>query len=191
MQPNLLDIPEVFYPFESNEPFKECMVCSIDLTLGSIDYYVEKAIKNNVEYQVKDVVFEYAICSSCAQNMQKSISEESQQSMQLFFTNQTEFMNKIQAYQQGEGEELETILSKCSLYGQPTEQMSEYMMLGHFRGDKMVATTMPYILGGKAMDELSELMSNETIDEMNKFKDQYFGGPVELENLWKGKPVFL
>ena len=191
MQPNLLDIPQAFYPFESNEPFKECMVCGIDLTLGTTDYFVEKAVKNNVQYQVQDIVFEYAICSACAQNMQQSISKESMENMQAFFTNHQTFMSKIQAYQQGKGEELDIIISKCTLYGQSIEQLSEYMMFGHFRGDKMIATTMPYIMGGKAMDELSELMSNETIDEMNRFKNEYFGGPAELEDLWKGKPVFL
>ena len=191
MQPNLIDIPKEFYPFESSEPFNECMVCGIDLSLGSTDYFVEKAVKNNVEYQVQDIVFEYAICSSCAQNMQKSISVESQQNMQAFFTNHPNFMSKIQAYQQGEGESVDELISKCALNGEPIDLMPEYMMFGHFRGDKMLSTTMPYILGGKAMDELSELMSNETLDEMNGFKNQYFGGPVELEELWKGKPVFL
>ncbi len=191
MQPDLLDIPSVFYPFESNEPFKECMVCRVDLTLGTTDYFVEKAVKNNIEYQVQDIVFEYAICTKCAHNMQKSISAESQQNMQAFFTNHQAFMGKVKAYQQGEGEPVDKLISTCSLYGEPVEQMSEYMLFGHFRGDKMIATTMPYVLGGKAMDELSELMSNETIDEMNKFKELFFGGPVELEDLWQGKPVFL
>ena len=191
MQPNLIDIPKEFYPFESEAPFKECMVCGIDLGQGTTDYFVEKAVKNNIEYQVKDVVFEYAICSSCAQNMQKSISQESQQNMQAFFTDHQGFMDKIQAYQQGEGELITDLISKCSLSGVPTDRMTEYMMFGHFRGDKMIASTMPYIIGGKAMDELSDLMSNETLDEMNNFKNQYFGGPAELEDMWKGKPVFL
>lgn len=191
MQPNLIDIPKQFYPFESQEPFKECMVCGMDLTLGTTDYFVEKAVKNNVEYQVQDVVFEYAICSSCAQNMQKSISVESQQNMQSFFADHQDFMNKVQAYQQGEGDPIDGLISKCSLSGESVNVMSEYMMFGHFRGNKMLATTMPYIIGGKAMDELSDLMSNETLDEMNDFKNQYFGGPAELEEIWKGKPVFL
>ncbi len=191
MQPNLLDIPKEFYPFESTEPFKECKVCGIDLMLGTTDYFVEKAVKNNVEYQVQDIVFEYAICSACAQNIQQSISKESMENMQAFFSSQPLFMSKIQAHQQREGESLKELLSKCSLHNEPITAMSEYMMFGHFRGDKMIATTMPYILGGKAMDELSELMSNETIDEMNRFKNEYFGGPAELEDLWKGKPVFL
>ncbi len=191
MQPNLLEIPKEYYPFESKEPFKECMVCGIDLSLGTTDYFVEKAVKNNVEYHVQDIVFEYAICSSCAQNMQQSISVESQQNMQAFFTNHPSFINKMQAYQRGEGEAVEELISKCSLTGEAIGQMHEYMMFGHFKGDKMIASTMPYIMGGKAMDELSELMSNETLDEMNGFKNQYFGGPAELEDLWKGKPVFL
>ena len=191
MQPNLIDIPKEFYPFESTEPFKECMVCGLDLTQGTTDYFVEKAVKNNVTFQVQDIVFEYAICAACAQNMQQSISSESQQNLQNFFSNNQEFMSKIQEYQQGEGEPIDVLLSKCSLSSEPTTTMTEYMMYGHFRGDKMLASTMPYIIGGKAMDELSKLMSNETLDEMNDFKNQYFGGPAELEDIWKGKPVFL
>ncbi|MCF6359162.1 MAG: hypothetical protein L3J29_00185 [Cyclobacteriaceae bacterium] len=191
MQPNLIDIPLAFYPFESSKPFSECMVCGINLSLDTVDYFIEKAIKNNIEYQIEDVVFEYAICSSCAQNMQQSISKQSMENMQAFFANHHQFMSKIQAHQQGQGEPLEELLSKCSLHNEPIIAMSEYMMFGHFRGDKMISTTMPYILGGKAMDELSEIMSNETIDEMNRFKNEYFGGPMELEDLWKGKPVFL
>ena len=191
MQPNLIDIPREFYPFESKEPFTECMVCSIDLTLATTDYFVEKAVKNNVEYKVQDIVFEYAICSGCAQKMQQSISVESQQNLQSFFASNRDFMNKIEAYQEGEGESVKDILSKCSLTGETIGVMTEYMLYGHFRGSKMIASTMPYVIGGKAMEELSELMSDKTQDEMNDFKNQYFGGPAELEDLWKGKPVFL
>lgn len=191
MQPNLIDIPPVFYPYESQEPFKECLVCGADLSLGDKDYFIEKAIRNHVEYGVKDVVFEYAICSECAENMQKSMSQESRQNMQNYFLKHEEFMHKMQRYQMGEGESLDDLLSRCSITGDSVDQMGEYMINGHFRGGKMVATTMPYIIGSKAMDELSELMSNETLGEMNDFMGQYFGGPTELEDLWKGKPVFF
>lgn len=191
MQPNLIDIPPVYYPFDSNEPFKECLVCGTDLTLGTRDYFVEKAIKNHVEFKVKDVVFEYAMCSECAEKMQKSMSEESQQNMQNYFLQHENFMQKVQEFQIGEGGPIDEVLSKCSITGEAIDDMGEYMMFGHFRGGKMVATTMPYVIGGKAMDEISELMSNKTLDEMNGFMGQYFGGPPELENLWKGKPVFL
>ena len=191
MQADLIDIPPVFYPYESQEPFKECLVCGADLSLGTTDYFVEKAIKNHVDYGVKDVVFEYAMCSKCAENMQKSLSQESQQNMQNYFMEHGEFMQKIQQHQMGQGEPVDELLAKCSLTGEPVGEMTEYMMYGHFRGGKMVATTMPYIIGGKAMDELSELMSNQTLGEMNDFMGQYFGGPTELEDIWKGKPVFI
>jgi len=191
MEPNLIDIPNEFYPYDSHEPFKECLVCNIDLTLGVTDYFVEKAIKNNLEFKVKDVVFEYAMCSKCAQNMQQSISIESQQSMQNYFASQAGFMSKIQAYQAGKGDSINELLSKCTITGKSIDEMPEYMIFGHFKGDKMIASTMPYVVGNFVMDALSELLSTETLDEMNGFKDQYFGGPVELEDLWKNKPVFL
>lgn len=191
MQPNLIDIPPIFYPYESKEPFHECLVCGADLTIGDKDYFVEKAVRNHVEYGVKDVVFEYAICSDCAENMQKSMSKESKENMQRYFLEHQEFMYKMQQYQMGEGEPLDELLSKCSINGDSIETMNEYMINGHFRGGKMVASTMPYIIGSKAMEEISELMSAQTIGEMNDFMGQYFGGPVELEDLWKGRPVFL
>ncbi|MCB0494844.1 MAG: hypothetical protein KDC79_01795 [Cyclobacteriaceae bacterium] len=189
--PDLIDIPPVYLPYESQEPFKECLVCGCDLTSGNKDYFVEKAIKNHVEYGVKDVVFEYAMCTDCAETMQKSMSQESQQNMQNYFLEHQGFMTKIQKYQMGEGESVDEILSKCSISNESTERMEEYMIFGHFRGDKMVASTMPYIIGGAAMDEISELLSNQTLGEMNDFMGQYFGGPTELKDLWKGKPVFF
>ncbi len=191
MQPNLSDIPPIFYPFDSHEPFTACKVCGLDLLLGTTDYFIEKAFKNNIEYQVSDVVFEYAICSPCAHSLQSSISEASQKSMAEYFQQQEAFLAKMEAFQQGKGESIATVLTKCSITNQPVSQLSDYMIYGHFRGNKMVTSTMPNVVSGQVMDELSALLSNETLGAMNDFKDQYFGGPVALEDLWKDKPVFL
>lgn len=191
MQPNLIDIPPLFYPFDSKEPFNECKVCGLDLTLGTTDYFIEKAFKNHLEYNVQDVVFEYAICSKCALTLQQSISEESKQHMAAFFQNHPNFLQKMEAFQNGNNTDLQQVLTKCSLTGKPIAELEEYMIYGHFRGNKMITTTMPNVVSGKVIDELSGLLSNATLGAMNDFKDQYFGGPVALEDLWKDKPIFL
>jgi hypothetical protein len=81
---------------------------------------------------------------------------------------------------------------RCVITGIPVAELDEYMIYGHFRGDKMVKSSMPYLLSGSVMDDVSDLLSNQTIDQLDDFMGKYFSGPPELEELWKSrKPVFF
>jgi hypothetical protein len=192
MEENLGPIPEEFYCFETNSPFKECLVCGKDLTLGDTDYFVEKAIKNYPAHEVVDVVYEYAMCWHCAQRMNGQMSEDSMQQIQAYFAQQKDFMHKMMQYQSGQKNQLDENLQQCIITKEPVKSLSEYMIYGHFRGNKMVLNTMPYLLSGQVMDEITDLLSNETLGEIDDFMGNYFGGPPELEELWKTRrPVFF
>ena len=192
MEEHLGPIPEEFYCFETHQPFTECLVCSKDLTKGDTDYFVEKAIKNYPEHQVDDVVYEYAMCWNCAQQMNGQMSEDSMQKIQAYFAEHKNFMDKMMLHQSGQALGSSENLKSCVITEEPAEKLSEYMIYGHFRGDKMVLTTMPYLLSGQIMDEISDLLSNETLGEIDDFMGKHFGGPPELEELWKTRrPVFF
>jgi hypothetical protein len=60
-----------------------------------------------------------------------------------------------------------------------------------FQGDKMLVGEFPYIISLEAMEELTELLSDETKDEFDDFKKNLLGGPPELEELLKGRPVLV
>jgi hypothetical protein len=44
---------------------------------------------------------------------------------------------------------------------------------------------MPLILGMKALDEMVQLLSNKSLDELNDFKDRITGMPPDLRELFK------
>ena len=102
-------------------------------------------------------------------------------------------MKNIQEYNtKGLSDDESPIPDHCVITGEPVDKLDEYMIYGHFRGSKMVKSTMPYLLSGSVMDDVSDLLSNETIDQLDDFMGEYFGGPPELEELWKPRrPVFF
>ena len=188
-----MPIPEEFYSFEANEPFEACLVCKADLLAGEVDYFIEKAIRNYPEHDVSDVVYEYAICSHCAQDMNTKMSAASMSNLQNYFSGNHAFMTKVSQYnnnwQEVEGSPLD---DHCAMTGIHKSALDEYMIYGHFKGDQMIRSTMPFLLSGKVMDDVAELLSDETIDELDDFMGEYFGGPPELEELWKPRrPVFF
>ena len=193
MDSHLTPIPEEFYSFESNQPFENCLVCKADLLSGEVDYFIEKAVRNYHEHDVSDIVYEYAICWHCAHDMNGQMSAESMQNIQAYFSDQSLFMQNLNDYNNNwQEQEGELIPDKCVITGEAKAHMDEYMIYGHFRGNAMVKSSMPYLLSGKVMDAVSDLLSNQTIDQLDDFMGEYFGGPPELEELWKPRrPVFF
>jgi len=86
--------------------------------------------------------------------------------------------------------DLDAWLDGCVAHGTPKDELQEYQVLGHCVGESMVLTHMPLMLGGPAMDELMQLLSNETLDELGGFRDEYFGLPPEFDTRLQG-PVFV
>jgi hypothetical protein len=189
----LAPIPKDFYSFDTNKPFTNCLVCQGDLMTGEVDYFIEKAIRNYKDHGVSDVVYEYAICLDCAQKMNQQMSEESMLNLQSYFSNQSAFLIKIQEHTLHWDQETEVSLpNECMITLKPKDELDEYMIYAQFKGDKMVKSTMPYLLSGRVMDEIADLLSNQTVDQLDDFMGEYFGGPPELEEIWKTRrPVFF
>jgi hypothetical protein len=193
MSSQFMPIPEEFYSFETDQPFEGCLVCKADLLGGEVDYFIEKAIRNYPGHDVSDVVYEYALCSHCAQDMNEKMSSASMANLQHYFSGNNAFMAKVSHYNNHWQEMAESPLADtCAMTGVHKSELDEYMIYGHFKGNQMIRSTMPFLLSGKVMDEVAELLSDETIDELDDFMGEYFGGPPELEELWKPRrPVFF
>lgn len=193
MSSQYMPIPGDFYSFDTDAPFEACLVCKAPLLSGQVDYFIEKAIKNYPGHDVSDVVYEYALCSHCAQDMNEKMSVTSLLNLQTYFSGNESFMAKINHHnshwQDFEGSPLS---ENCAMTGVHKAELAEYMIYGHFKGDQMIKSTMPFLLSGKVMDDVADLLSNETIDALDDFMGEYFGGPPELEELWKPRrPVFF
>ena len=49
---------------------------------------------------------------------------------------------------------------------------------------------MPFIIGNIALDEMMNLLSNKTIDELNGFKDKLFSPDPDIKKLFD-EPKFV
>jgi hypothetical protein len=186
-----IDIPKRFYCDASEKPFEHCQVCGKYLLEEGTTYMIEKAFKNYEGYDFYSTLFEYAICVDCHATLQKGMSTESMQNLQQYY---------MRIFQEKGGQpvminlsdfELDNWLSKCFFTDEPITGMKEYQAVGQFNGTKLVLNTPPLIVGETAMEEMSSLLSNQTVDEMNGFKNRFFGPDPELEELILGKKLIL
>ncbi len=188
----MVDIPEQFYSDGEGRPFETCVVCGKNLLEDGTRYVIEKAMKNYAESHYTATLFEYAMCLDCYQEMQKGMSEESMRNLQEYYLRVIE----------EKGGQLITIdlsdfnlndwLSKCFFKDQPVNEMKEYQLIGQFDGNRMVMNTPPMAIGEEVMEEMSELLSEQTKGEMDRFREKFLGPPPEIEELLHGrKLIFL
>ena len=140
-------IPKDFHSFESDAPFERCIQCNKYLLDDDTEYIIEKAVKNYERYEAKDVVFDYAICMDCAEEMRKEISKESWQSMMNYFQQNMDVHARLQMQNQSPTENL----SKCMIKNTHMDQCSEYQIYAHCRGNKLNMENPPYMISGEVM----------------------------------------
>lgn len=186
-----IDMPDRFFSDEDGKPFENCQVCGKYLLDDGTTYMVEKAFKTYEGYDFDSTIFEYAICMDCHMKVQKSMSAESINNLQQFYFRVLAKKGKQPITINLNDFKLDDWLSKCFFTGDAVNGMKEYQMVGQFKGSKMVMNTPPMIVGESAMEEMSALLSNKTIDEMNGFKEQFLGPDPEIEELIFGKKLIL
>lgn len=172
-------IPEEFKNFSTGAHFSQCIECDKDLLQSGEEYFIEKAIKTYPGFKAKDIIFEYAICMTCTERFRKQISEESMQSIARYFAENVNLANRMQIMQ-NHPDEPEKWMEKCLVKGTENQDLQEYQIYAHCKGDRLLTTQMPYMISGEALDEISNLLSNKTLDELDGFMTKNFGPPPEL-----------
>ena len=192
MSDYLVDIPNQFFSDADGEPFNTCVVCGKNLLEDGTHYVIEKAMKNYEGYDFSSTVFEYAMCMDCYQKMQQGMSEESMQNMQNYYQRiVTEkgvngmMMIDLQTF------DLNDWLSRCFFKEKPVSEMKEYQLIGQFNGNHMVLNTPPMAIGEDVMEEMADLLSEKTKDEMNGFREKFLGPPPEIEELFSKRKILL
>jgi len=179
-----LKIPEKFHNSLTEAPFAECQVCSKQLG-DNEEYMIEKAYHRDLETGGEQLVFEYAICRPCAEKLRATLSKESLSNIEGFF------MEKAVAMRE-EGSFIDNHqIDRCMLSGKPTTDCQEYQIYAHCIGSQLKPMEGMYMLSEEIMEEVQELISEETRDELDRFSETYLGGPPELEELFSGKRLIL
>lgn len=190
-----LEIPRLFYDSISNMPIARCQVCEKKIIETDAEYLIEKVYRKNPVSGKVEVMFEYAICFDCAVSLVNSYSAQSKENLHRYFTehlagNLTDFMfkhikNEMDVYDQ---------LSACSVTGKKVSELEEYQIIGRFKGGFLKLEEPPFVIGSGSMDEVTDLLSNETIDIMDDFTGNYLSGPPEFRDFLKSprrRPVLI
>lgn len=189
MSAYLRNIPEIFYSSETGAPIKHCKVCNKYLLDGA-EYVIEKSMVHYPGMNTTDLVWEFAICTSCMETVMNEYSKESQEKMQHFFLENMDF-EYHRALLKAENFDISSWLGKCIITGKPIEECSQYQISAQCSGDLMVFSHAPLMISGEATDQIVQLLSNQTLGAMNDFRDQYFPPPEDLSPLLRDKDFVL
>ena len=188
----LVDIPKVFHSHAANAPFSKCMNC--DSLLLNSEYVIEKAIRSYKEFSSTDTIFEYAICMNCHEEFISAYSPSSLSKIQNYFLENADFDHRRTQLREKlkDGHfNIDEWISHCLIKGTHMSDMTEYQIGCQCVGTKMVVLNMPFMIGHEAMDEISQLLSDKTRGEMDRFIDEFFGLPPELKKLLKDSGVLV
>lgn len=177
-----MNIPEKFHNSLTDQPFQTCKICERDFMEHQLDYVIEKAYRKFPGDMGEELLFEMAICLDCAGKMRKQLSEESKEAVQKFF------MERARARQK-ENLSREDLMHQCLLSGDPLEDLEEYQIYAHCRGDRISPYGGTYLLGGPILEQMQALLSKKTRDELERFSEENLGGPPELRKLFSGSDL--
>ncbi|MFY0592822.1 hypothetical protein [Roseivirga sp.] len=179
-KPEGLPIPDIFLNSDTKGPMTNCVQCDYELLSGDRFYVIEKVFKKYPSFQKTEILFEYAVCSNCYENMRGQLSKESMQNLSAYMATKTDFQ-ALQTRMTLYPDQPEEWLSHCMIKGTPKEELTEFQMGACFKGDRLMTNYIPpFMIGGLAMEEMNALLSKETKDEMDDFMGENFGIPPEL-----------
>ena len=191
MEEYKIDIPDRFYSDAEGKPFENCQMCGKFLLTEGTTYVVEKAIKNYKDYDVNSTIFEFAVCIDCHTKVQQGMSDESLANLHRYYQHIMTEKGNQQIVIDVRNFNLDDWLSKCFFKGDEIKEMNEYQLVAQFNGNKMLMNMPPMIIGEKAMEEMAELLSDKTVDEMNGFREKFLGPSPEIEELIYGKKLIM
>ncbi len=184
------DIPDIFLPHKSDNPFSNCVNCNCNLLNEKTEYVIEKAVRQYRKFQTSDVIFEYAMCMSCAELMRRELSRESLERVEQF-THKSNLLKSRQALINQNDWNIDHWVSHCAVSGEAIESQEEYQLFAHCRGGQLVFSAMPYMISSTTAQAMTELLSAKTRDELNRFVDDNFGLPPEFKEPITDNPILI
>lgn len=162
-------VPEKFWSFETSGLFRTCSLCGSPLTDEGKQYVIEKAYKKN------EVIFEYAMCFPCREQVMSDLSVLSLKRIANYFDEHVDLQARRKQLEGQDKSNLDAWLSHCLIKGTPITQSPEHHICGHFMDLNMLQDVLPYALSHEAMEDIVMLFSNETLGIMEDLSGKLFG----------------
>ena len=178
-----IPIPSFFYSFDTNAPFSQCTMCNEDLQQFS-KYFIEKVFKQNRVLNKSEIVYEYAICASCASSMTSEISNESKMAITQLYDDYSEnFLCKLDYLHRTEKYTIDSWIERCSLTGKEVRLCNEYAVNAIIEDSRLVYEHTPIVISDDFVLKIQEVLSKETKDTFDNFRDKITDGSTSVEDL--------
>jgi len=184
--PQRVPIPPSFYAEDTEAPFETCLACDRPLRQDGTEYVIEKGYRSFEAYDVEETVFGYALCLRCHTSLSQSFSVQSKQRCTAYLNEHVDLPGRTASLLDQDSLDPTRWTQHCIVHDTPKADLREYQILAHCRGTEMLLTHLPLMIGGPAVDELVQRLSNETLDELGGFRDEHFGLPPELKGNLQG-----
>lgn len=167
--PDSIPLPEIFWSFETGRPMQHCSLCGCGLMEPGTQYLIEKAFKNS------ETVFEHALCLSCYSDAHESLSQESRQRIEDYFAARVDINRRQRDFMEQYGTDHGKWIGHCMVKGFPVREVEEYQLYGFCVDHDLIFSGAPYVLCGDVIDEIMDLLSEETLGVMNDLSEKLFG----------------
>lgn len=186
-------IPPIFYPEGRNEPFCHCKLCGKELLDNEEQYIIEKIYKQDLETRQRNIVFELAYCLTCANDMRKEMSAESLQKMEAFFRERSQISERAKGLRDNNLFDVDLWLNNCVINNASVDELEEFQIYAQCQGRDMLFYEYPFMISGKALDEVVDLLSEKTLGFLNDFMLDNIDLPPEMMDLMTKtrRPVFI
>lgn len=181
----IIEIPKIFKTSVSEVNFTNCISCEKDLLVNNEEYFIEKIINNN------QVEIEYAMCMDCIEEMRKSFSEESMQRIEEYFAKNLDVFTARYNIMVNGSTNVNDYISHCIFNNKSIENLNEYQLIAHCKGNKLLLSVFPYMVSHDVIEEVQELLSAKTKEELDRFTDKHFGLPPDLLEIVKNKKIVI
>lgn len=149
---------------------------------------IEKAVKFTAGFQ--DIIFEYAICEACAQSQRSKLSQDSIAMITSYLQSKSRDLGK-RFYQLRDESDPENWIKSCALTGTERGELEEYVITARAVGDQLLLDGLPILMSAAVLEEMQELLSAETREELDDFVNNHFGLPPEWKEALSDKSVVL
>lgn len=177
-----LEMPELFYSEETRRPFQLCIDCGAFLPTelaGEGYYYVHKTIVRS------EAVFEFAMCLDCNTKLQEEFSRETQAAIQRFCA------ENIHPREILEWDSIDEHLECCVVCRRTREECHRFSLAGFGVGFQLIMGVGPFLMCDDCESQMSELVSEKTRKEWDRFVEENFDSPPGVSADWPQVPLMV
>tara|TARA_R110002050_G_scaffold147559_4_gene273417 strand:- start:66 stop:614 length:549 start_codon:yes stop_codon:yes gene_type:complete len=170
-------IPSSLYAEDNQQAHQHCKICGVNL-LEVDTYGIQKVYKNYPDQEEAQVLFDFALCMPCMESARAELSQESRQRIDLFMR---EKMMDLALAGISPSERYHN--HQCTLSGKDLNEAHDYQVIAICQSDNLVES--PIYISDVILDEIQELLSAKSRDELDRFTENNLDWPPELKALIK------